>query len=52
MREGDEGGQLGQAPEGGVSSVGLGRGGKLLTGVNGPEGGRKEGRRRKSEEKK
>ena len=36
VREGNEGEQPGQAPEGGVPSVGPGRGGKLLTGVDGP----------------
>ena len=36
VREGDESGQPGQAPEGGVPSVGPGRGrGKPLTGVYG-----------------
>ena len=39
MREGNEGGQPGQAPEGGVPSVGPGRGGKPLTGVDGPMDG-------------
>ena len=44
MREGDEGGQPGQAPEGGVMSVGPGRGGgKPLTGVDGPMDGWKSG---------
>ena len=38
MLEGNEGGQPGQAPEGGVPSVGPGRGGKPLTGVDGPNG--------------
>ena len=35
MREGNEGGQPGQAPEGGVPSVGPGRGGQT------PDGGRR-----------
>ena len=39
MREGEEGGQPGQAPEGGVPSVGPRRGGKPLTGVDGPMDG-------------
>ena len=39
MREGNNGGQPGQAPEGGVPSVGPGRGGKPLTGVDGPMDG-------------
>ena len=37
MREGNEGGQLDQAPEGGVPSVGPGRGDKPLTWVDGPK---------------
>ena len=41
MQEGNEGGQPGQAPGGGVPSVGPGRGGKPLTGVDGTKG-RKE----------
>ena len=49
MREGNEGGQPGQAPEGGVPSVGPRSGGKPLTGVDGPNGwmdGAKGGRDR------
>ena len=38
MREVNEGGQPGQTPEGGVPSVGPGRGGKPLTGIDGPNG--------------
>ena len=38
MRKGNEGGQPGQAPEGGVPNVGPVRGGKPLTGVDGPNG--------------
>ena len=39
VREGNKGRQPGQAPEGGVPSVGPGRGGKPLTGVDGPMDG-------------
>ena len=42
LQEGNEGGQPGQAPEGGVPSVGPGRGGKPLTWVDGPMDGRSE----------
>ena len=43
MQLGNEGWQPGQAPEGGVPSVGPGRGGKPLTGVDGPVDGWMDG---------